>query len=369
VGLAKGHNNVTSTVSQKHRSTEHALLPNRSLDTIASEVHALEGSNVFAIGDLLIEACESCGHGKWLPWVQKEFAWSADTAERYVKVARLGTKFRKLRNLQLGKTTLYTLANEAEDKLPAIVEDLVAVATTQHLKPADAEEIIKVARLRHRFGDFPDATLLGLDKASSLLGEYRDNAIEALKAKRPTTAEAAEKIVGAVHRAHVETLYAPHGKLPEVPSETLDDLEAEPEECRAKVLERLLAGSPPLTIEFVHNACQAQDERWAPDDEHDCDVDDRDGAAGEADIIGKISHRPGPSYNSSSSIIKHGISQVRRAVKRMLGANRDMKHQRLVFKRTRRCLDELEQARSAKAPSNVHTKQRAHAQKQSRDMA
>jgi hypothetical protein len=70
----------------------------RSLDTIADDINQLERANIFDIGGLLIEAKAQCEHGQWMPWLETEFAWSADTAERYMKVARLGEKFRTVRN-------------------------------------------------------------------------------------------------------------------------------------------------------------------------------------------------------------------------------------------------------------------------------
>ena len=51
----------------------------RALDTIADEIHTLQRTNVFAIGDLLIEAHESCDHGEWGDWLSEEFDWSADS--------------------------------------------------------------------------------------------------------------------------------------------------------------------------------------------------------------------------------------------------------------------------------------------------
>ena len=77
----------------------------RSLEKIADDIHKIERTNVFDVGDLLIEAKAQCEHGDWIPWLDAEFDWSVDTAENYMRVAELGAKFRNLRNLKLGRTT------------------------------------------------------------------------------------------------------------------------------------------------------------------------------------------------------------------------------------------------------------------------
>ena len=174
---------MTKAASEKHKPADHAPRDRqnrRSLEAIAAEVRGLQRTNVFAIGDLLIEARESCDHGEWLPWLQEEFNWSADTAERYMKVARLGTKYRNLRNLHLGKTTFYALTKEEDEKeLPAIIEALAKVATSQQLRPAEAEEVIKRARMRagggasdhngSATGDVAGVDVLGVD--DGLIGD------------------------------------------------------------------------------------------------------------------------------------------------------------------------------------------------------
>ena len=79
---------------------------NRTLGTIADDIHTLARTNIFDVGDLLLEAKEQCEHGDWLNWLHDEFGWSWDTAERRMRVAELGAKFSNLRNLKLAATTL-----------------------------------------------------------------------------------------------------------------------------------------------------------------------------------------------------------------------------------------------------------------------
>src|SRR6516162_4800821 len=93
----------------------------RSLDVIAGEIHQHMRDNVFAVGDLLIEAHAACAHGDWMQWLADNFALSPDTASRLMAVAMLANKFRKLRNLKLSRTTLYRLADEDKDLQPAMI--------------------------------------------------------------------------------------------------------------------------------------------------------------------------------------------------------------------------------------------------------
>jgi hypothetical protein len=242
-------------------------LPNRRpLDETAADIHALERSNFIEVGKLLVEAKETCDHGEWLSWLEEQFAWSVDTAENYMRVYRLADKFRKIRNLKVGKVTLYDLTYEEENQLPAIIDALAKVATKQHLKLADAQNVIELAKLRLRYGNFPDATLYALqnaeeslrhlsaDEESVVRKEWINKAVEALKATRPISSEAAEQIFKEVQRAHIEQLYG--GKLP-VPIEALDYLERLPSELRSQVLKRLRDAPEPLSTEQIRNICRA----------------------------------------------------------------------------------------------------------------
>jgi len=170
----------------------------RSLDTIADSIHKLERKNIFAIGDLLLEAKAQCEHGEWLDWLSREFDWSVDTAERYMRSAEMSAKFRNLRNLKLAATTLYELADHDEQEdLPAIIEELGKHATKTRLAPRDARRAIKLGIGRRRFGDHPDATLVKLAELdeSALSGtRWYQKAMVALQERNPDTDESASLI-------------------------------------------------------------------------------------------------------------------------------------------------------------------------------
>jgi len=181
----------------------------RSLDLIADDINKLERGNIFDIGDLLLEAKAQCEHGQWLSWLHAEFeSYSVDTAERYMKVAKLSTKFRCVRNLKLAATTLYELADrENEDDLQAIIKELAKHATKKRLKPLEAERVIKVGIGRRRFGDGPDATLVQLSEFDGDEAWY-EKAVAALQECKPETDEAAQQIADKIEQEYWESLTA-----------------------------------------------------------------------------------------------------------------------------------------------------------------
>jgi Protein of unknown function (DUF3102) len=167
----------------------------RPLDTIADNINRVARGNIIDIGDLLLEAKAQCEHGQWLDWLYAEFTWSIDSAERYMMVAELAAKFRSLRNLKLGATTLYELADhEGEEDLPAIIEELAKRATKTPLRPADARRVIKIGIGRSRFGDHPDATLVQLVELFESSAWY-EKAVAALLEREPDTEESARLLV------------------------------------------------------------------------------------------------------------------------------------------------------------------------------
>ena len=49
-------------------------------------------------------------HGNWLPWIEREFGWSGQTARRFIQVAEAASKFNNLENLSVDVSGLYLLA-------------------------------------------------------------------------------------------------------------------------------------------------------------------------------------------------------------------------------------------------------------------
>jgi hypothetical protein len=79
--------------------------------------------DVIEIGRRLTDAKARCGHGNWLPWLEREFGWGEDTALRFMQVAKtFGPNSAHVRDLELPMGGLYLLAapstpDEARDEV------------------------------------------------------------------------------------------------------------------------------------------------------------------------------------------------------------------------------------------------------------
>jgi hypothetical protein len=255
--------------------------PPRDLDAIAADIHRSVRRGAFEIGEFLIEAWEVCERGRWLDWLDGEFDMTERTAQNYMAAARLKEKYETVSYLPLPSRTIYELAADVDDPaLPAVIAALVE-ATDGRSKPISvgvAEDVIRLARLRHEYGDYPEAALAAM---AGVDGEpWAAQAIAALKELRPITDEAAAAIFGKFHRAHVASIYAPYGELPaDVPAESLWRLgENEvPEDRRERVLRLLLEVRRPLTDEvmqgLVHHGVHDTDDDDDADDDEAADED------------------------------------------------------------------------------------------------
>jgi hypothetical protein len=179
----------------------------RSLDAIADDIRKLERDRMaalFEIGDLLIEAREACEHhGEWYSWLSEHFAMSPDTAENYMRAARMP---RTVRVMRLANTTFYALAKMDADLLSATLDALAkAGAAKAHIKPADANRVMHLVRLRHKYGDgLPNATLEALDIWTNKPSEFREVIVKALYAAKPTTKADAETIISKASEAAMQ---------------------------------------------------------------------------------------------------------------------------------------------------------------------
>jgi hypothetical protein len=67
-------------------------------------------ADVTEIGRHLDECKHICGHGNFGPWLDREFGWSDKTAENFINVYKLSSKFENFSNLDLSLSGLYLLA-------------------------------------------------------------------------------------------------------------------------------------------------------------------------------------------------------------------------------------------------------------------
>jgi hypothetical protein len=101
--------------------------------------------DIIEIGRRLIDAKQIAGHGGWLPWLEREFGWSDNTAERFVQVAKKVAKFPNLGDLDVPVSGLYLLASPST---PAEVIEAVAErsAAGERLSIADVKGEMALAK-------------------------------------------------------------------------------------------------------------------------------------------------------------------------------------------------------------------------------
>src|ERR1700730_4793538 len=94
------------------------------LELLASTINALRkrvSGDVIEIGQRLVDKALA-GHGNWLPWLEREFGWTDDTALNYMRVYEK-FKNRNFRDLDLPVSSLYLLA--APSTPPEAVETVI----------------------------------------------------------------------------------------------------------------------------------------------------------------------------------------------------------------------------------------------------
>jgi N6-adenosine-specific RNA methylase IME4 len=135
------------------------------LSEAAAEIRRL-GKAVVAdlveIGRLLTECKARLSHGAWLPWLDREFNWSDQTARNFMNLYAMAAKSKTVLNLDLPLRDLYRLA------APSTPED------------ARAEVIDRVA----------GGERLGRDEIKSIIAQHGESAV--LRAAKRLRAERAE---------------------------------------------------------------------------------------------------------------------------------------------------------------------------------
>jgi hypothetical protein len=99
--------------------------------------------DVIEIGRRLVDAKKICDHGEWLPWLEREFGWSDDTALNFMRVYEMD-KSRTVRDLDLPMRALYRLA--APSTPEPVRQEILAEAQDGRLTLADVENRIAAAK-------------------------------------------------------------------------------------------------------------------------------------------------------------------------------------------------------------------------------
>ena len=93
--------------------------------------------SVIEIGRRLAAAKKIAGHGKWMPWLEREFGWSDRTARSYIHIHELAQsgKLENFSNLSIPVSSLYLLA--APKTPDAVRSEILVRAATGEAVTAD----------------------------------------------------------------------------------------------------------------------------------------------------------------------------------------------------------------------------------------
>jgi hypothetical protein len=127
--------------------------------------------------------------------------------------------------------------HEPEEDLPEIVEELAKHATESRLAPRDAKRVIKIGIGRHRFGDYPEATLVQLVDPDPGVGKLCVDKIdrERRAAKHKVMMDGLKRDLKAKHEAVEEAKTILDGASPELPlPSSLEPQKLEADTCWAE---------------------------------------------------------------------------------------------------------------------------------------
>jgi hypothetical protein len=156
-------NSRTPNVPQASGSTTGAVTSSRDVlptasDALAEHAAAIRQlgkrvvTDVIEIGERLTACRELCGYGHWLPWLDREFRWSEQTALNFMRVAELH-KSKTVLDLDLPVRALYLLAAPSTPETAR--DEIIERAKTRPVSVADVRETIVSAKQRRRIpGDF-----------------------------------------------------------------------------------------------------------------------------------------------------------------------------------------------------------------------
>jgi antitoxin (DNA-binding transcriptional repressor) of toxin-antitoxin stability system len=99
--------------------------------------------DIVEIGWRLTEAKKLVGHGNWLPWLEREFGWTEQTALNFMRLHELGqSNSKRVLDLNLPVSSLYLLA------APSTPEE----ARNEVIERVEAGEPVTVAEVKETIG-------------------------------------------------------------------------------------------------------------------------------------------------------------------------------------------------------------------------
>jgi Protein of unknown function (DUF3102) len=145
--------------------SEQTLAPQDRLAQLASDIK-LRGKraafDIVEIGRALVEAKALCGHGNWLPWLEREFGWTVQTARNFMRVYDR-VKSKNFLNLDLPVSALYQLAAPST---PPVALDIAIERTEagEKLSGAEGKKVVHEAKSKSSprpLVEKPSATMKG----------------------------------------------------------------------------------------------------------------------------------------------------------------------------------------------------------------
>jgi hypothetical protein len=120
----------------------------RELSSVSADLHIAlrrEVADIAAIGRLLIEAKGLLKHGKWYPWLHREFRLSPETASRYMRASDFLDRVKSVTvtDLRLAPGALYFLSGQGPDSEP--VRAVLKAATERWVDEAAARSLFRNA--------------------------------------------------------------------------------------------------------------------------------------------------------------------------------------------------------------------------------
>jgi hypothetical protein len=124
--------------------------------------------NIIEIGRRLSECKRICGHGNWLPWLDREFGWSDQTARNFMRVAEL-SKSKTVLNLDLPVKALYQLAAPSTPKEAR--DTIIERAKSAPVPVAEVKRIIETTKDRRRLAKKSPTELIWKEEQETYTAE------------------------------------------------------------------------------------------------------------------------------------------------------------------------------------------------------
>ncbi len=139
---------------------------------ITVELHAIfkrGADDVIQVGRLLLQAKKELGHGRFLPWLDKEFSLSEKTAQRYMAAHKFWVtvieplrKSDKMSDLRLHLSALYELVETQHsgtlDGYPVTQADIEAILNEATKNWVGSERLREILKCRHPDETAPKST-------------------------------------------------------------------------------------------------------------------------------------------------------------------------------------------------------------------